>query len=388
MKRSNFKVLMLSDYFYPHVGGGVEKVVYELSKRLVKMGCNVLVITLGSNSSNYTVDGIKVYRLPSLNLTEFFQMQLSVPKRVKNLLHIVENFSPDIIHAHNIFFTTSLLAVFVKRFSKRKLVLTAHLGSIRSLESYKLWKALAASVYERIFGKVILSSSDMVIAVSNAVREHILSLGVSPEKVVVIPNGVDVDDFSPSESAVGIGKPNIIFVGRLIPNKGFKYLVEAARMLINDGITNVKFKIVGDGPCRKLLEELVDKYGLSPYFEILGHVKSVSEVLREGGIFVRPSLTEGMPLTVLEAMASGLPIIATNVGGTPEIVAHNETGLLIEPGNAKQLAEAIKFLIKSPDEAVRLGRNARKFIERYYREKFSWEALAINVLSVYESLLR
>ena len=109
-------------------------------------------------------------------------------------------------------------------------------------------------------------------------------------------------------------------------------------------------------------------------------------MLRDGGIFVRPSLTEGMPLTVLEAMASGLPVIATRVSGTSEIIAHNETGILVEPGNVEQLAEAIKYLVESPEEALRLGRNARAYIERYYMKKFSWDAAASNVLSVYESL--
>ncbi|MEM3551682.1 MAG: glycosyltransferase family 4 protein, partial [Candidatus Bathyarchaeia archaeon] len=150
--------------------------------------------------------------------------------------------------------------------------------------------------------------------------------------------------------------------------------------------TKVRFKIVGDGPYRQQLEELVARYGLSPYFEFLGFVPKVSEILRNGGIFVRPSLTEGMPLTILEAMASGLPIIATHVSGTSEIIMHNETGILIEPGNARQLAEAIKYLIEMPAEILRLGRNARDFIERHYKERFSWDAAASNVLSVYESL--
>ncbi|MEM2440080.1 MAG: glycosyltransferase, partial [Candidatus Bathyarchaeia archaeon] len=107
MKRTKLRVLMLSDYFYPHVGGGVEKVVYELSKRLVGFGCNVSVITLGNVCSSYTVDGVEVHMLPSIDLTKLFHLQLSIPKDIRTAVRIVRNYSPDIIHAHNIFFTTS-----------------------------------------------------------------------------------------------------------------------------------------------------------------------------------------------------------------------------------------------------------------------------------------
>jgi glycosyltransferase involved in cell wall biosynthesis len=384
--RSRLRILMLSDYFYPHVGGGVEKVVYELSKRLVEIGCEVLVITLGSNYSIYSVDGIKVYRVASMDLTNIFQMQLSVPKDIRTVLHASKEFSPNIIHAHNIFFTTSLLAVLIKHTLHRKLVFSAHLGDISNLTLLGRWKALAAEIYEKIFGRIIISSSDVIIAVSDSVREHVLSLGASPNKVIVIPNGVDLKEFGPQANVQKGNESNIIFVGRLIPNKGLEYLVRAAKILVDEKLKRLKFKIVGDGPYRQQLEKLVAKNGLSTYFEFLGRVQRVSDVLRKGGIFVRPSLTEGMPLTVLEAMASGLPIIATNVGGTSEIIIHNETGILIEPGNVKQLAEALKYLIESPPEALRLGQNARTFIEHYYKEEFSWDKAASRILAVYESL--
>ncbi|MEM2517795.1 MAG: glycosyltransferase family 4 protein [Candidatus Bathyarchaeia archaeon] len=376
---------MFSDYFYPHVGG-VEKVVYELSKRLVKMGCDVLVVTLGENYLYYDIEGVKVYRAAGIDLTKLFQMQLSIPKDVKRILNVAKDFSPDVIHAHNIFFTTSLLAVLIKHISHRKLVFSAHLGDVSNLALLGHGKVLAAKAYEKIFGKIILFSSDAIIAVSCAVRQHIISLGASPKKVTVIPNGVDLEEFSSSFDTQKNIRPDVIFVGRLIPNKGLEYLIEAAKILIRSGAAKIRFKIVGDGPYRQQIEELVARYGLSPYFEFLGHVPKVSEALRNGGIFVRPSLTEGMPLTVLEAMASGLPIIATRVSGTSEIIIPNETGILVEPGNVSQLVEAIKYLIESPTEALRLGRNARDFIERHYKEKFSWDAVASNILSVYESL--
>jgi glycosyltransferase involved in cell wall biosynthesis len=246
-------------------------------------------------------------------------------------------------------------------------------------------KALAAKIYEHLVGRVLLASSSKVTAVSEAVRRHLLTIGVSCEKITVIPNGVDLEEFEPATSSRFDGKINIVFVGRLLPNKGLEYLVEAARFVVAKRPEGIKFRIVGDGPHREQLEDLVAERGLMDYFDFLGQVPDVSEVLQAGGIFVRPSLTEGMPLTVLEAMSSQLPIIATRVAGTPELIIHNETGLLVEPANVMQLAETILRLIDSPDLARKLGQNARMFVEQQYKERYSWEIVASSMLSVYKS---
>ncbi len=381
------RILMLTDYFYPYVGGGVEKVVYEVAKRLSRMGCEVSVATLGRNTMNvYMVNGIKVYSFPSIDLTRIFNLQLALPKKVTDALRIVKDISPDIVHAHNIFFTTSLLGVLTKILYKRKLVLTAHLGSVRNLALTGYMKAYAVTCYEHLVGRVMFAVSDAITAVSKSVQNHIVSLGAPPEKTVLIPNGVDIDEFQPANVHYDNNHVNVISVGRLLPNKGFEYLVEAANLVVAKKPIGVKFRIVGEGPHKKHLEDLVRSKGLKRYFEFMGKVSRVSDVFKEGGIFVRPSLTEGMPLTVLEAMASQLPIIATRVAGTPEIITHNETGLLVDPGNAHQLADAILLLCNSPEFAEKLGRKAREFIERNYKQQYSWDTIARKYLSLYKSL--
>jgi len=381
------KILMLTDYFYPYVGGGVEKVVYEIAKRLSRMGCEVSVATLGRNTMDvYTVDEIKVYSLRSMDLTRIFNLQLALPKKITEALRLVEDISPDIVHAHNIFFTTSLFGVLTKILYKRKLVLTAHLGSIRNLALTGHMKAFAVTCYEHLVGRVMFATSDAITAVSKSVQSHIVTLGAPLEKTFLIPNGVDIEEFQPAFVRYDNNHVDVISVGRLLPNKGFEYLVEAANLVVAKKPVGIKFRIVGEGPHKKYLEGLVRSKGLERYFEFMGKVPRVSDVLKEGGIFVRPSLTEGMPLTVLEAMASQLPIIATRVAGTPELITHNETGLLVDPGNAHQLADAILFLSNYPEFAEKLGRNAREFIERTYKQQYSWDAVARKYLSLYKSL--
>jgi len=379
---------MLTDYFYPQVGGGVEKVVYEISKRLTKMGCEVLVITLGNCRSNntYMVEDIKVCRIPSIDLSRALDLQLSFPRSIREILHVTKTFSPDIIHSHNIFFTTSLVGVLVKQLYKRKLAVTAHLGDIQNLALVGQLKAFSARCYERSLGRIILASSDKVIAVSNSVLRHLVSIGVPSEKIAVIPNGVDLEEFNPAVNSNKDEQINVIFVGRLLPNKGLEYLIEAAKSVVSKRSNGIKFKIIGDGSHKAPLENLVKRKGLGNYFDFLGKIPKVSDVLQDGGIFVRPSLTEGMPLTVLEAMSCKLPIIATNVAGTPELIAQNETGLLVDPGNVQQLADAILYLVNCPEDAERLGNNARAFIECHYKERYSWETVASKMLSLYKSL--
>jgi glycosyltransferase involved in cell wall biosynthesis len=378
---------MLTDYFYPHVGGGVEKVVYEVAKRLVQIGCEVNVVTLGKNRLDvYMVDGIKVYSLPSIDLTRTFNLQLAFAKRFTDVFRLVKDMSPDIVHVHNIFFTTSILGVLAKILYKRKLVLTAHLGDVQNLALTSYIKAFAVTCYERFVGRIMFRVSDAITAVSKSVQNHVVALGASPGKTFLIPNGVDIEEFQPGFVRYDNNHVNVISVGRLLPNKGFEYLVEAANLVVAKKPVGIKFRIVGEGPYKKYLEDLVRSKGLTRYFEFTGKVPRVSDILKEGGIFVRPSLTEGMPLTVLEAMASQLPIIATRVAGTSELIVHNETGLLVEPGNARQLADAILFLSNSPEFAEKLGRNAREFIERSYKQQYSWDAIARNYLSLYKSL--
>lgn len=381
---------MLSDYFFPQKGGGTEKVVYEISKRLTKMGCDILVITLGSNEAQgvYEVDGIKICRLPGVNLTDIIGLQTAFPKDVIGACRIAKDFQPHVVHAHNRFFSTTLLAVLIKRVCNTRLIVSAHLGDVRNLALIDRWKSLAVTAYEHTLSRFIFASSDKVIAVSEAVRKHLVSLGIPPKKIVLIQNGVDSEEFTcvlPKYNPESY--TTILFIGRLLPNKGLKTLVEAARIISATSSRKITFKIVGDGPDRAQINELIEMYSMRDNFHFLGEVPRVSDVFQEGGIFVRPSLTEGMPLTILEAMSSGLPIVATNVGGTSELIKHNERGLLVEVDNEAQLAKAILNLVGNPKRAERLGQNARAFVKRHYEKKYSWNAVATKNHSVYKTLV-
>jgi len=378
----NMKILMLSDYFPPHVGGGVEKVVYELSRRLVGRGIEVIVVTLNTDGAEgfEVLDGIKVYRCMTLNLTAELGAQLSLsPSAPLRFLEVCRKEEPDIVHANNRFFFTTLCAAALKGLVHRPLITTFHLGPI-FFERRLLNTAIRA--YEGTACKLIVGLSDMIIAVSKAVKAQAVLLGAEPSDVAVIPNGVDSSEFKPGGTRDPKGPKRIACVGRLIHNKGVQFLVEAAPLVLASH-PDVEFVIVGEGPMREHLVRMTEKLGVKHAFRFVGKVPSVADVLRECHLFVRPSLTEGMPLTVLEAMACGLPVVASSISGTPEVVLDGETGMLVEAGNVGQLADAITKLLSDESYAMKIGYNALRLVKEHY----SWDNTAELTLRVYEEVL-
>jgi glycosyltransferase involved in cell wall biosynthesis len=376
------RILVLTDYFYPHIGGGVEKVVHEVSKLLARRGLNIVIVTLNSISARDVLDGLKIYRIRSVNLTRMIGIQLSISLLyLFKIYKICRRENPDLIHLNNRFFLTTLCSITLKCLLKKTIITTLHLGPMNvgsGLANFLI------KVYERTVSRWIIRSSDQLIAVSEMVRQHAINLGAAPNKVVVIPNGVDIDLFQPKEQM-----PNnptrarrVAFVGRLIFNKGIQYLVEAAPYVLKQAPAT-EFIVVGDGPLRNTMIRRCKELGVLSSFSFLGLVPSVADVLKECQIFVRPSLTEGMPLTILEAMSCGLPVLVTKNMGVNNIVIPGKTGVLLDPGNVRQLASSLVELINNYELCQELGHNARLLVEECY----SWERTANATLAVYKESL-
>jgi glycosyltransferase involved in cell wall biosynthesis len=325
------KILMLSDYFHPHLGG-VEEAVRMVSRRLVDRGHEVHVIALNTDgvADREVLDGIVVHRAPTVELTRWLGLQCALPVGAPPLLlRLAREVEPDLIHTHNLFFSTSLLAVGLKQVVRRPLVTTLQLGAMDRVGGLS---RLLVDRYERTAGRLILAASDRVIAVSHAVAEHGRRLGCRPDRIRVVPNGVDLERYRADGAPAAPGpRRRIAVVGRLIFNKGPQYLVEAAPKILARH-PDVEFVMVGDGPLRESLERTIAKRGLGHAFTFLGLRRDVGAILSTCALLVRPSLTEGLPLAVLEAMACGLPVVATPVGGTAEVVEHGRTGYLVQPG--------------------------------------------------------
>lgn len=374
-------VLMLTDYFPPHAGGGVERVVYELSRRLASRGTAVTVLTLNTRQAvtRESLEGVQVVRVPGFDLTRSTGAQLAISLRAwPVLLRILETRRVDLVHAHNLFFHLSLAGALLSKVPRTPLVTTAHLGPVDRLGG--AYGRLAA-MYERSIGALILRLSHRTIAVSDAVARHARRLGARPGSVITVPNGVDTRRFSPATSNGG-SAPRVIFVGRLIFNKGPQFLLDAIPEVLSRH-PGTQFDIVGDGPMRRELQSRAARQGLNGRVRFLGERDDVERLLTEADVFVRPSLLEGMSLTVLEAMASGLPVIATPVGGTAELVDDGVTGYLVEPGGRTQLAERLCALLGNRDLRRQMGRRGRELVESGY----DWDDITQRTVEVYEEAL-
>jgi len=199
-------------------------------------------------------------------------------------------------------------------------------------------------------------------------------------KSIVISNAVPVPDLSDWST---VKKYDVLFVGRLTKAKGINILLKAIKILKEKYQKEIKAAIVGKGYLEEELKGLVMELGIEKEVEFLGVRRDVEKLMKSTKLFVLPSRWEGLPLTILEAMSSGAGIIATKVGGIPEVIEHEKEGILISPEDPTALARAITELLKDRELRVKLGINAYKKV----KEKYSIEVYTKNILEFYKSLI-
>ncbi len=291
----------------------------------------------------------------------------------------------DILHTHTHY--SNLIGVIIGWLMRIPVrVATQH----TSLSCFPRW-------FWRLSGLVMNSRcTSKIIAVSNETKQFCTSrMKVREEKVVVVHNGVDVQEYNPrkvSSSAqdslrksIGLsnGDSLILTVARLVPEKGHLYLIEAAAQVVKQR-PDARFVFIGEGPLRNILEEHTRSLHLQDYVRFLGLREDVAELLSITSVFVLPAIAEAMPLSVLEAMASGVPVVVTDVGGVKEVINNGVSGLIVPPANSNELAQSILKLLNDQHLSRVMGRNAR---ERVMRE-LGWENTFAQYEVIYDSLLR
>lgn len=272
--------------------------------------------------------------------------------------------SYDIIHAHYAL-PQGLLGVLLKRIKKRPLILTLHGSDITLLGDNPLTKPFVRSV---------LRNADAVIAVSQFLKKETVKLGIEEERVRVIYAGVGGGK---QGRATPKGK-RVVFVGSLVKQKGVDTLLHAFKRVIKKH-DDAELLVVGDGKDRRTLERMSRELGIKTSF--LGNVEDIEKVLIKSAVLVLPSREEGFGLVLLEAMQAGVPVVATKVGGIPEIVVNGENGLLVEKEDVNALATAVIKLLE--DKALR-NRLILKGIKT--AEKYSWANMAGEVDILYREV--
>jgi glycosyltransferase involved in cell wall biosynthesis len=226
-----------------------------------------------------------------------------------------------------------------------------------------------------------------IVTVSEDLKERIGRFsGINENKILIIRNGIDVERYFYPECregkrrALGIEKGSFVIgnVARLVRLKNHRFLLDIFKELLKD-ISSLRLVLVGDGPLRKELEAYARGIGPSNSVMFLGERKDIAEMLSVFDLFILPSLTEGISITLLEAMAAGTPVVASEVGGNPEIVGNEKTGLLLPLHNKQQWIEAIRSLINNENKRKSLSQMARSEIS----ERFNLGKMVENYEKIY-----
>jgi glycosyltransferase involved in cell wall biosynthesis len=354
---------------------GAEAVILNLSHAL-NSGGDSSVLGVFGNSKNLNLqlheralgEGIHSTVLPCEG-----QIDRSAIARIRKLA--VES-QIDIVHAHG--FKADIYAYFALRNRGVSLVSTCH-----------TWYDNDPVV--TLYGKLdrfILRSYAAVVAVSDEVRDRLIQSGVGADKVRIIKNGIDVQRFGKAAPSLRsydgqLDGPIVGLVGRLSREKGIEVFLQAASRVVEE-IPDARFVVVGEGPEREHLDSLIDELKLRKNAELLGRRDDMPSVYTSFDIMVSSSHQEGLPMVVLEGMASGLPLVATSVGDVPRVIEKGVSGVLVSPGDSDSLAANVASLLRDPVERRRIGGAARRRIE----EEFSTERMTSDYLDVYRKIYK
>lgn len=242
------------------------------------------------------------------------------------------------------------------------------------------------------FGERALSSTtSRIITVSSALKDDLVRNYKIPEaKIVPIYNGIDVGQYLQTQNKKEVkmryglnpDKPVIGTIARMAPQKGLDYLIKAAPHICKE--RDVRILIAGDGPQMSYLKDLSSALYMNDRIVFTGYIDNIPEFLSGLDIFVVPSIAEGLSITTIEAMTAGLPVVASNTGGLPELVKHGETGLLVEPRNPESIAGAVEELLNDPRKREMMGRCGRNAAAI----QFSIETMINRTSEVYGEILK
>lgn len=293
---------------------------------------------------------------------------------------------PDVVHTHS-----SLSGRIAARLRRIPVVYTKHgeagasvaTGVPADPASPTRVRGRAVNPLKRFVNKTVAAVlSDKIIAVSGRVSEELAQSGIDPSKIVTIPNGIELGPYSMRPRTRRSG----FLVGalaRLSREKGLDVLLHAAKLVLASE-PSARFMIGGTGPLEEELRRKIRELKLEPYVRMAGFIEDVPSFLSELDVFVLPSDSEGIGLAIMEAMATGLPVVATAVGGVPEVVSDGQTGILVPPRQPKLLAQAIVRLLVDPDLARAMGAAGRNRVEALFDAK----VMAERTVAVYRSLVR
>lgn len=354
--------------------GGAETNLARVMPRLEENFENRICCLIGRGlmRKKFEKNNIPVYYLDIKGLFDFFN-----PFVILRFKKIIKEFKPDIIETYLIH--SDLFGRIWGRFFSIKKIICNHRGSLLQ------WKWLA--FFDRITSFLV---TKYVFQTPSAQKEILRKFNLKKDKTEVVPNVINLDDFeftidkNEKLKELGIKSEgiNIVSVSNLRIGKGQKYLIEAFEKIYKEGYKNINLLIIGDGDQKGALENQANSCFSKNKIYFLGKRSDVLEILKIGDIFVLPTFYEGMSNAIMEAMASGLGIITTDIDVNKDLIENNYSGILVPVKNSQKISEGLEKLIKDPEERKSLGENAYQEI----KEKYSLDIVYQKIATLIESL--
>ena len=306
-------------------------------------------------------------------------------KALYKLYWMIRRERPDIVHTHTA--KAGFLGRLAARLAKVPVIIHTYHGHI--LHGY--YGPLKTNLLRRM-EKALAHITDCIIAVSAEVKRELVAYGVSsPERIIVIPLGLELEPFLNCaarrgelrrELGIDDGALLVGIVGRIVPIKNHRLFLDASLMAANQN-PQVRFVIVGDGPIRSEMQRYAYELGIADRVIFAGWRRDLQRIYADLDVLVVSSINEGTPVSAIEAMAAGCPVVATCVGGLPDLITEGKTGLLVPSEDAKALATAIDSLLKNPRARRQMGQIARGIV----RERFAAQRLISDMERLYQELV-
>ena len=351
---------------------GAENMLLNLCASQQKAGCqNSLMIFYNVHAPN--VELYERARRGGLSVRMVHCQGRADWRAVRQIEECIQEDGIELLHTHG--YKADLYGYVAARRSGKPIVATCHnwVGGTAALGIYNHLDRMALKRFQGLA------------AVSDSVAQRLLASGVPARKIRTIANGIDVQTFErahPSQIFNFDGSKVVGMVARLDLQKGFEYLLRASSEL-RSAFPGLKVVIVGEGPDRNEIEGMIHRLGLQSNVILAGQHSDMPGIYAALDVFVLPSLNEGLPMTILEAMAASRPVIATRVGAIPKVIQDGETGLLVDPGDIQGLRDALARLLTDSDFCCRLGAAGHDWVSRNYTS----EAMAMKYRQMYDEVL-
>ena len=358
------KVAIIVNFFPPKWLAGTEIATYYIARHLTRRGHEVHVITSLDEGlpEESCEEGIRIHRLPRIRVRFVGVFAFWI-----DTIRTLQKIRPDIVHAQSLY-------VAIPALISKKILKIPYIVWGRGSDVY------LPNRFTKLTSKTIMKNADSVLALTNEMKR--VMQGIHDCEIIVVPNGIELKEYMielPRQERRS-HKKRVLFVGRLHPVKGVQYLLQAMKT-VHEKIPDAKLTLVGDGEDREYLENLADCLGIRDCVNFVVKVphEKVSDYMSHADVFVLPSLSESFGIVNLEAMARGLPIVATRVGGLPDVIEDGVNGYLVKAKEPSEIAEALLKLLLDEQLWETISKTNKQKINEY-----SWERVALALEKIYQ----